>query len=64
MNPQALLELAVNFMSTVDEYKQAIAITQSEIDQHKLEIVTTRREIDQNKKRACLSLSEDRSTDT
>ena len=41
MNPQALRELAVNLMSTVDEYKQAIAITQSEIDQHKLEIATT-----------------------
>ena len=50
MNPQALRELAVNLLSTVDEYKQAIAITQNEIDRHKLEIATTRREIDQHKK--------------
>lgn len=50
MNPQALRELAVNLLSTVDEYKQAIAITQNEIDQHKLEIAITRREIDQHKK--------------
>ena len=50
MNPQALRELAVNLLSTVDEYKQAIAITPNEIDRHKLEIATTRCEIDQHKK--------------
>ena len=36
MNPQALRELAVNLLSTVDEYKQAIAITQNEIDRKRL----------------------------